>query len=180
MRFHAPIDAVVELGAGWIQAEFDNVITLQTNSAARLHRRKRLPGENTDLHGANQLLGVARLDAGRRHRVKARQQAMQKLPAAAFHHGSQPLAQSLGTNRPLKKPQQQCAQVKPRSAREDGKLGASAQVSQDFQRFAAVISRVENVGGFQAVQQMVRNARRSAAGNFPEPTSKPRYNCTES
>ena len=99
--------------------------------------------------------------------VEASQQAMQKFPAAAFHHGSQSLAQSLGTNRPLKKPQQQRSQVKPCSPREDGELGAAAQVSQDFQRLAAVVSRGENVGRFQAIQQMVRNAPPLRQRQFP-------------
>src|SRR5208337_2115739 len=108
--FHAPIDAIIKLCPRWIQAKLYNEISLQTGSAARVQSRKRLLGEDTDLQGANQLLGIARLDAGRRRRVEASQQAMQIFPAAAFHQGAQPLAQSLGTNRPLKKSQQECAQ----------------------------------------------------------------------
>ena len=139
-----------------------------------MHRRKRLLGEHADLHGANQLLRIARLDAGRRRRVEASQQAMQKFPAAAFHQDSQALPQSLGTNRPLKKAHQQRPQVKPGSSHEDGELGASPQVSQNLQRLAAVISRGENILRFQAIQQVVRQPAPLEGGNFPEPTSKPR------
>ncbi len=124
-----------------------------------LHRRNGLPGKNADFHGANQLLGVTRLDARGRHRVKPGQQPMQKFPAAAFHHGAQALSQSLGTRRPLKKPQQQCAQVEPGPSRENGELGAAPQVSQNFQCLTPVVTRGKDIGGIQAIQQVVGDAR---------------------
>src|SRR5271156_2247358 len=125
-----------------------------------------LPGDEAHFDGANYFLGVGCGDAGGGLGIETDQEAMKMGGAAKFGAGTQAVADFFGTLGGVGEAFEQGAEIETGSGGNDWKFFTKAQVVQNFEGAAAILSCGENFVRIEQIDEVVGDALLLGGRNF--------------
>jgi hypothetical protein len=141
-----------------LQGVRDHVVLRQRRCRVREVIRQRTSRQDPDFERADNPFDVRRLDACRRRGIDPGQPAVQDRVATARRHALQAFPQRVVAARPFEQSAGQRAVIETRTADEDGKPSARGDLTNDRGRIAAIARRGILFGGFDDVDEMMRDA----------------------
>ncbi len=124
------------------------------------------PSEEAHLDGADQLLRVSRGDAARDFRVETHEQAMQVRGTMELGVATEAGAQIFGTGWRVGQSFDKRAEIQAGPCREDGELGASAEIIENDEGRTAIVSGSEDFVRLDEVDEMMPDALLFSRRNF--------------
>jgi hypothetical protein len=157
-RFGPFVDSFIERLTRRLQTDFENPPTSERRSACAMDLSKRLPREQANLNGADELLFVGRGDLPRRGWVEMFKHSVQMARTVFCSGCAKALPDVFRTFGQIRQAFQQSTQIEAGADSENGQLIATTQICEDRKRAFAITACCRRFGRIQNIEQMMRNS----------------------